>query len=84
MASEADVLGKLNRIFETHAFSRDNPDYELEEILEDLDPLDQSPYFGRSMSPGRPTKKRYFGVDAGCPALSNRDVFASPIVEEIQ
>lgn len=58
MANEADVLGKLSRIFETHAFSRDNPDYELEEILEDLDPLDQSPYMGRSRSPGRQNKKR--------------------------
>lgn len=59
MSSEADVLGKLSRIFETHAFSRDNPDYELDEILDDLDPLDQSPYMARGSSPGRQFKKRF-------------------------
>lgn len=58
--SEADIFGKLSRIFETHAFSRDNPDYELDDILDELDPLESNPaYLSRSGSPARQTKKRY-------------------------
>jgi hypothetical protein len=51
--ADLDVFGKLSRIFETHAFSKDQSDHELDDILEELEPLDpQSPYSGRS-SPER-------------------------------
>ena len=51
--TDADVFGKLSRIFETHAFGKEKADYELDDILEELDPVaePQSGFYGRSLSP---------------------------------
>lgn len=49
---DAEVFGKLSRIFETHGFSGD--DSALDDILEDFDPTE---VYGRTDSPNRsPTK----------------------------
>ncbi len=45
--TEADIIGKLSRIFETHAFSEEDAEFDLEDLLGDFD----SPYF--NSSPGR-------------------------------
>ncbi len=37
MSSDADIIGKLSRIFETHTFSRGENDWELDDLLEDLE-----------------------------------------------
>ena len=55
--NEADVFGKLSRIFETHGFNNDDAG-ELDDILEELNPADnlpQSPsnYYGS----GKKSKK---------------------------
>ena len=59
--TDADVFGKLSRIFETHAFSND--DSQLNEFLEDFDP--NNPNFestgGRSSS-GSPSKKKQYVI----------------------
>jgi hypothetical protein len=37
MSSDADIMGKLSRIFETHTFSRGENDFELDDLLDDLE-----------------------------------------------
>ncbi len=51
MSSDADIIGKLSRIFETHTFSRGDNDWELDDLLEDLD-YDQG-YGNDNYSPTR-------------------------------
>lgn len=51
--NDADVFGKLSRIFETHAFARDGQDHELDDILEELDPIADSRAQLNRSSPGR-------------------------------
>lgn len=55
--TDADVFGKLSRIFETHAFSND--DTQLNEFLDDFDP--NNPNFetvGNRSASNSPNKKK--------------------------
>jgi hypothetical protein len=48
--NDAEIAGKLSRIFETHTFQRGDANWDLEDLLEDLENEDYStPY-----SPQRP------------------------------
>lgn len=48
--TDAEIFGKLSRIFETHAFSRDNndDDEDLEGLLEDFDQVPSFSYLNSS------------------------------------
>ncbi len=52
MSSDADIIGKLSRIFETHTFSRGENDWELDDLLEDLE-YEQGYNGGQDYSPSR-------------------------------
>jgi hypothetical protein len=53
---DAEVYGKLSRIFETHGFGAD--DSALDDILEDFDP---SVVYGQPESPSRTSPNKPFG-----------------------
>lgn len=55
--TDADVFGKLSRIFETHAFSND--DAALNDFLEDFDPNNMD---GGYDSRGSPTKTKMYVI----------------------
>lgn len=46
--TEADIIGKLSRIFETHAFAGEDADFDLDDLLDDFN----SPEFSSSMRGG--------------------------------
>ena len=59
--TDAEIFGKLSRIFETHAFSREgeDEDEDLEELLEDIEQQSSRNYLqnlekrGSALSPSR-------------------------------
>jgi hypothetical protein len=60
--TDAEIFGKLSRIFETHAFARDEDEEDLEDLLEDFETNQIGGYaygYGNSASSPTRTKEMY-------------------------
>lgn len=51
--TDADVFGKLSRIFETHAYGEED---DLDDLLEDFEPASSNNFNDSTFSPGSPRK----------------------------